>query len=519
MIGPILHTPAARKTRARTMASELARAFDRAAAVGGKTDFARFRDDPTGFCREAIGFEPWEGQRRVMEAVAAVKDVSVPAGRAVGKSRLDAALALWFACTRPGSRVICTAPKFEQVQQIVWEEIRNLVLRSRVPLGIEVAKLASTGARTFDGSQILGWTSERPERFQGVRGAEMLTIADEASGILDEIFHTIDGNSAGNGKLVLTGNPTKTRGYFRDSFAKADSRFTTVRLPSTASPNVIAGYVVVQGLATREWVEEKKQEWGEDSPLYRVHVLGEVAENEEGRLFSVEMLAAAEARYKETPATGRLVIGIDPAGQGGDGDESAFAARRGKKIIAIHSRRGLTEDAHIVEALGLIAIHRGDSREKPLVVIDREGYVGARVWAAFSAYHMQHVDVFDLIGVRSSERAKRKALTYDRVRDEMWFSLVDAFRDGLAVPEDPKLAGDLSAIKAETNTAGRAKITSKDDLRRELGRSPDRGDAVCLACVDVSEWRYHPVQAASPVPEESRAIGLDPYAAMQAWRS
>lgn len=511
-----------RRTRAATLRSEWLRACEVAELLSDRSaGLGKYKDDPVGFCRDVLGFEPWQGQRDVLEALAADDSVTCPAGRAVGKSRLDGAAALWFICTRPGARVILTAPTFKQVQQILWEEIRILLRGAKVPLGIDCAKMASTGARAASGAQILGITAEKPEAFQGIRGAEMLVIADEASGIEDEIFHVIDGNTAGGAKLLLTGNPTRARGYFRESLRSP--RFKCIRLASTESPNVVSGQNEIRGLATREWVAERQREWGEDSPLYKIHVLGEVVEAEEGRLFTAEMIAAAEARWSETPATGRLVIGIDPAGASGDGDESAFVARRGRKVLKVHARRGLTEDAHLVEALGLIATLRGDSTELPLVSIDRDGYVGARVYATLSAYQMQHEGTFQLAGVRGGERARRKPLVYDRVRDEVWFGLVDAVRDGLTFPEDVKLSRELAEIIAEPHISGRSKVTSKDDLRAALGRSPDRADALALACFEVAEWTHASAPAPPPVQHDPyrgpEARGIDPYSALDAWRS
>lgn len=356
--------------RAVGFVSELRAVADRAARKRQSISYESYRDDPVGFCRDVLGFVPWEGQARVLRALAGEKDVTVPAGRAVGKSRLDAAAALWFACTRgQTSRVICTGPTNQVVQNVFWEEVRRLFAFSK--LKGDCAVRCSTGARLADGGQILGIVAEKPEGFQGIRAPDMLVIVDEASGVTDDMFQVIEGNMAGGSKFLLTGNPTRTQGYFRDSL-KSD-RFDVIELPSTESPNIKEGREIVKGLATLEWLEARKREWGEDSPLYKIHVLGQVAEGQEGRLFSAEMIAGAEARWKETPPTGGLVIGLDPAGSSGDGDESAFAARRGRKVIKLHARRGLTEAGHLTELLGLISMHRGDSTDTPTVVIDRDG--------------------------------------------------------------------------------------------------------------------------------------------------
>ena len=504
------------------MYGDLAVAFRRAASAYGDVGFERYHDDPVGFCVDVLGYEPWQGQKRVLEALARRDEVTVPAGRAVGKSRLDASAALWFVATRgPNTRVICTGPTNQVVQNVFWEELRNLFIFAKQPLRGECAKKSTTGCRLANGAQILGLTAERPEGFQGIRAGNMLVIVDEASGVDDTIYTVIEGNMAGGSKLLLTGNPTKTKGYFRESL-RDDSRFECIKLPSTESPNILAGEILVKGLATREWLDERRREWGEDSPEYKIHVLGEVVEGIEGRLFSPEMLAASESQWAEAVPSGRLVVGIDPAGASGDGDESAFVARRGRKILKVHARRGLTEQGHLTEALGLLATLKGDSSETPLVVIDRDGYVGARVYAEMSAFQMQHESAFQLYGVRSGEKARRKPLVYNRVRDEVWYGLVDAFREGLAIPpDDVKLTRELAEIKADPHISGRSQITGKDELRRELGRSPDRADALALACFEVAEWRHDTRPAPPPVEHNPyrapEARGIDPYSALDAW--
>jgi hypothetical protein len=51
----------------------------------------------------------------------------------------------------------------------------------------------------------------------------------------------------------------------------------------------------------------------------------------------------------------------------------------------------------------------------------------------------------------------------------------------LCLPPDDQLAVDLSSPRWKTVPGGKIVIESKDDLRKRIGRSPDKGDAVALA--------------------------------------
>jgi hypothetical protein len=61
-------------------------------------------------------------------------------------------------------------------------------------------------------------------------------------------------------------------------------------------------------------------------------------ELEEGRLFTEEMISAAESRWHEAPAFGRLVIGLDPAGDN-DPPARCVARTRGVRAGVMRIRR------------------------------------------------------------------------------------------------------------------------------------------------------------------------------------
>lgn len=54
-------------------------------------------------------------------------------------------------------------------------------------------------------------------------------------------------------------------------------------------------------------------------------------------------------------------------------------------------------------------------------------------------------------------------------------------RGEVSLPDDDDLRADLSALRYLFTQDRRIQIENKDEVRRRLGRSPDRGDAVALA--------------------------------------
>lgn len=475
---------------------------------------ARYRQDPVAFAREILGVEPWSKQVEILEAVRDHKRVAVRSGHKVSKSHSAAILALWFYCSFPDARVVMTSTTSRQVDQILWRELRMVrarggrcttckaayVVETPCPhsslIDGESGDLARTGLKSKDFREVVGFTAREAEAVAGVSGANLLYIVDEASGVDEAIFEAIEGNRAGGARIVLFSNPTRNEGEHYAAFFDKKAFYKTLTVSSEETPNVVQGKDVIPGLATRDWVEEKRQEWGEDSALYKVRVRGEHALHEDGKIFSVGAISAAEERWYEAADAGRLQIGLDPSGASGSGDECVFTPRRGLKAYAHHAFRGLDEQQILIRLLALIQQTKLP-KEKPVVVLDREGDIGSKTYYVLRDYVERHSDAFELVAVRASDRSPREPFVYDRMRDALTASLEAWIREGGAISEDAKLAAEMHAFEWKQAPNGRLKCTPKDQIRKQLGRSPDRYDSLCLAVWD------------SPLTAESTASDAD----------
>lgn len=488
----------------------------------------RYRQDPRAFAREVLGIELTDKQTQILVAVRDFYRVAVASGHKVGKSAIDAVVALWFFCCFEEARVVLSSVTARQVDQILWRELRMLHRRALKPIGGELHELARSGLKSADFREIVGFTAREAEAVAGISGKNLLYILDEASGIGDDIAEAIEGNRAGGARTLLTSNPTRTEGFFFDSFHKLRASpdnpngVHCIQISSEESPNVVEGRVVIPGLATREWVEEKRREWGEDSPLFLVRVKGQFVRKEEGKVITLHALELAEQRWKDASCEGVLTIGIDPAGEGGDGDESVFAPRRGLKVLELLAFRGLSADAHLVHLLSILRDHRLP-KERPRVVLDREGMIGTEVYQTFRAY-LERFDEddapFELFPIRASDRSTRFVDVWDRMRDALWGNAARWLRsveergEGGAIPEDTRLEAELHSPEWIEGPHGRMKVTAKKELRKKLSRSPDRADAVCLAVWDPKPWeaseRLEEARGETAAPDPRRPV-LDPF--------
>lgn len=503
----------------------------------------RWLDDPVAFMREVLGVSPWLKQIEIIEAIRDHARVCVKSGHKVSKSHTAAAIALWFYCSFEDARVIMTSTTSRQVDQILWRETRMMKARSgrcvdckaedpeghRIPtpcphsasIDGEMGELARTGLKSDDFREIVGFTAREAEAVAGISGKNLLYILDEASGIKPEIYEAIEGNRAGGARVVMFSNPTRTNGEFYDAFTEKKRFYSCHTISSEDTPNVKYGEDdprAIPGLASRAWVEEKKEEWGEESALYKVRVRGLFAELEGAKIFPLHKIAEAELAWDGAVADGRLYIGLDPAGESGLGDESVWAPVRGHKQLSFVTERGLSPASHLVHTLGMISELK-NPREVPVVVLDVEGETGHKVLGIFSAFLAPLDDPpFELVAMRSSDSAHRTPILYDRQRDELCANLLSWINDGGAIVEDAKLAKELNALYwIEQEKSGKVKLVSKKELRKTLKRSPDRYDALALATWVPTDMTARQTPRKQVNVNESlppKAPPMDPYAGM-----
>lgn len=501
---------------------------------------------PVAFARDVLHVWLSRDQRRIVEAAASRKRLAIASGHKLGKSLVCAVLALWFYCR--GARVILMAPGARQIDGIIWREIKRLVRSAAIPIpgGPDIGVRPSTGLTDpITLAEIRGYTGNKIEAVAGTSGAMIVYIIDEASGVDAEIFTAVEGNRAGgNAWVILISNPTRATGEFYDAHhSKSELAlgegvgYWALQIHSWDSPNCTGEWREMQewhetewrprtcpipGIADPAWVEEKRREWGEDSADWLIRVAGGFAVAEELKIFPAGLILEAEQRWEDADIEGPLVIGVDPAGDGNRGDRSAFAPRRGKKVLELVARRGLSPEQHCAIVDDLHATHA--PKGLPTIVnVDAEGEAGYKVYVALRSHAERSAGRIIVHRIRSSSIAVRQPLIYHLLRDELFAVARVWMRQGGAIPTDAKLSRELHAAEWYCDLKGRQKATRKDDLIDMLGCSPDLADAVILSCWEGAAYRAAagaepPRQEASTDTNESFSPwddgGVDPFSGM-----
>ncbi len=442
---------------------------------------ARWRADPVCFCREVLRVRLWSRQAEILRAALTHRRIAIRSGHKCGKTTALAALALWWVLTRPRARVIMTAASYRQVESVLWREVRRLYRRARVPLGGDMHESPEAGLQLASGAEIIGFSTKEPERMAGFSGPAMLFLVDEASGVPDAIFEAIEGNRAGGASVVMISNPTQTSGVFYEAFTSDRSEWHCVHISSEECAK-LAGDEVGEdtGLATAAWVDEKRREWGEDDPRFQVRVRGNFPSQADNAMIAVALVEAAVARWTPAPDVGPLRVGLDVARFGNDA--SACVWSRGKWASSPAVWRSL--DA--VDVAGrCLELVRGVRREgeRPSVRVDVTGMGGG------VADILRREPSIELLEIDAAASATAEG--YSRMRDQVWGSLREWLKGGGAMPKDAKFIGDVVAPLYGFDVRGQLKVESKLEMRKRLGRSTDRADALALAVFEAprSEWK------------------------------
>lgn len=428
-----------------------------------------------------FGLRIWRKQGELLDAVRDFNRVTCSSGHKTGKSTSFGVLGWWWTAdpeARPGARCAMSSASARQVKKILWREVRALWRRARergYDLGPEPALDPETGVQWDDGRELFGFTARDPEKAAGTSGAHLLFLLDEASGILDDIFEAIEGNRAGGAKVVLASNPTQQSGEFYESHHGKRRFYKALEI---SSEEAAAVEPPIPGLATKAWVEEKREEWGEDSPLFDVRIRGRFAAQATDAVIGLGLVLDAIERGRDEEyedADERLHVGLDVARFGDD--ETIATPRRGRRVypqIALPQGDGPDTAAFLMVALA-DAGHLREG-ELPKVIVDANG-LGASAYDALA----RRSDC-EAVAVNTSTAAGDSE-NFVNLRAELHFAFKRWLKHGGAIPDESKLQSEIVAPKYRTDGRNRLQVESKDEIRKRLrpNRSPDRADSAMLS--------------------------------------
>ena len=423
-----------------------------------------YAGDPVAFFIDVLGVYPWDKQQEILESLVANSRVTVRSCHSAGKTFTAAGAVLWYLSCFIPSTVVTTAPTGRQVRAILWQEVAARYGGSKVPIGGRLlTQELKMGPKWFG----TGFSTDEQniEQFQGFHNESILVIVDEAGGVARNIFIAIEGLLAsGNAKLLLIGNPIDPSGDFGKSFKSP--LYKKIHISAFDTPNFKGEKVEFPYLITPQWVREMEIEWGANSPLYEARILGEFPTFSEDVLIPLSW--CERAKNSNLKAEGIRALGVDIARYGAD--DSVAILREGNVVIGVWK---WSKSDTMATAGRIVNLIRDTS---PLhVFIDVIG-IGSGVVDSLLEQG------FDVKGVNVAERSSYPE-RFMNLRSEIYWNLRDRFESQtIKIPDDDNLINELTNIKMLPPTSrGQQRLESKEEMKKRIGRSPDKADALALA--------------------------------------
>lgn len=453
------------------------------------------------------------------------RQVLVPSGHGLGKTRVLAVAIWWHYITHKFSMTLCTAPTQEQLSGRLWGELRKIFRRIKKRWPAIAAEIEILGTSIVHKNPDYGdWAcvarTARPEKPEGLQGAHaldaddefgqlaelfqedidrtpsggMLIVIEEASGVDDLIRETLEGALSEEGaRLIAPGNPTRPDGWFAEHLEQTD-RYAVHHLDCRLSDRTKVQTIPyrdfsgrVHALQIRGFVRPAYWETiiaecdgDEDADRVRVRVRGLKPRSAFTQCIRTHWVEQAEKREPDPLSLAEpAIIALD---FGLTSDKHGIAARRGFTILDGEEWLPKDKPDEVTLDAAQRAIDWQELYKAKYIIGDSNG-VGRGAMEYLTRYYndpeRKHLNV-TVIHFNAGAGAIDKK-RFHRRRDEMWFKKGREFfaNPRTSMPELPGLKKQLTTPGYHEDTANKIRVESKEEIFKRTGQpSGNLADAV-----------------------------------------
>lgn len=182
-------------------------------------------------------------------------------------------------------------------------------------------------------------------------------------------------------------------------------------------------------------------------------------------LIKADRVVEARKRQSFINNDAPLVMGVDPAR---NKDRAVIAFRRGRELERFISFEETGDDMWFADKIASF--------------IDTYGPITCNIdcsnsWAIHDYLKRKGYDC--VRGFHFGQKATEDR-TYVNLRAEIWCKLRDWLNEEVKIPDSDELHADLTCVPEYDETDGKIRLAKKEDIKKEVGFSPDIGDAVAL---------------------------------------
>ncbi|EOE5319654.1 terminase [Providencia rettgeri] len=384
-------------------------------------------------------------------------------GHGIGKSAFISMIIKWGMDTCEDCKVVVTANTENQLRTKTWPEIAKW---QRLSITKDWFTCTKTAIYSNDPNHsnawradAVPWSENNTEAFAGLhnQGKRIILIFDEASNIADLVWEVAEGALTDENTEIIWiafGNPTRNTGRFRECFRKFKHRWKTKQIDSRN----------VEG-TNKEQIDKWIEDRGEDSDFVKVRVRGIFPSTSETQFIPTGLTDAAmkrtvtQAEVSHAP----IIIGVDPAYSGDD--DAVIYLRQGLHSKCLWTGNKTTDDIVMAKRIA----DYEDQYQADAVHIDF-GY-GTGIYSVGMSWGRDW-QLVQFNGASTDPQMQNK-------RGEMYNNVKSWLKIGGAI-DDQDVAEDLSTPEYKVELSGKILLESKVDIKKRIGRSPGKGDALAL---------------------------------------
>lgn len=477
----------------------------------------------------------WDGTKdpfeRALIAISEGKWVGIESATGTGKTYLLPRVIYWYLDVFPNSLVVTTAPKRDQLKEVLWKEVGDAFQKFKrirtyaemLTLQITVDKRAkmNTIGKSMDkgldvaslGHEAIGFVSsvgageESATKMQGFHRERMLFVLEECAGLHPAVLKAIENTCVfpEQNQVIAVGNPDSQTDALHQFCEKKNVEH--IIISGYDHPNIVTGKNIIPGAVTIQSLELRKEEYGEDSNFFKSRARG--ISPTEGIDSLVKKSWIDECTFGHTKFRNEHkkqlyefrdtesfnATGIDVANST-DGDKACVVAGEGNICNYIkefqcpnagHLAYNMFKEDHELMELGykVYGLPKIDDLEihEKNVGVDAVG-VGV---STLNTFLDNGINCVPLQGGQLDEaipkdREDKPLYTYTGLRSQMYFTAAIDLQKNLVILDLPiemirQLIKELTTIKYKVTPRG-IQVEDKEEIKKRLGgKSPNVADA------------------------------------------